>query len=84
VHDGELYDYMRLLLDTEGIFIEPSSCAAFAAPEALFSTEEGRAYLEKYGLTEKLPCSTHILWATGGRLVPDEIWAKYMDTHIEY
>ncbi len=30
IRDGQLYDYMRDLLETEDIFLEPSACAAFA------------------------------------------------------
>ena len=83
--DGRLYDYMRMLKETEDILIEPSSCAAFIGPARLQEYEAGKAYLHLHGLTpEKLENSVQICWATGGRLVPDEIWAKYMDTHIEY
>lgn len=32
VEDGKLYDYLRLLYNSEEIQIEPSSCAAFAGP----------------------------------------------------
>ena len=32
VHDKWLYEYMRALIKSENIFIEPSSCAAFEGP----------------------------------------------------
>ena len=84
VRDAILFDYMRMLKETEDIFIEPSSCAAFTAPVNIQKYDAGRAYFEKYGLTaEKLANSTQICWATGGRLVPDEIWEKYMNTYLE-
>lgn len=84
VKDAILFDYMRMLKSTEDIFIEPSSCAAFTAPVNLLKYEGTKAYLEKQGLTaEKLANSTQICWATGGRLVPDEIWDKYMNTYME-
>ena len=67
----------------EDVFIEPSSCAAFTAPVNILKYPQGREYLEKHGLTaEKLANSTQICWATGGRLVPDEIWDKYMNTYM--
>lgn len=66
VQDRRLYDYMRLLEQTEGIFIEPSSCAAFHGPK--LSTAE--------------PNATHILWATGGRLVPEDIRQQYRQTYL--
>jgi len=82
IQDARLYDYMRLLWDTEQIFIEPSSCAAYAAPEALFSTEAGHAYLERQKLTAHMENATHIVWSTGGRLVPADVREKYRNTHL--
>lgn len=83
VKDAILFDYMRMLKKTEDIFIEPSSCAAFTAPVNLLKYEGTKAYLEKQGLTaEKLANSAQVCWATGGRLVPDEIWDKYMNTYM--
>ncbi len=83
VKDAILFDYMRMLKDTEDIFIEPSSCAAFTAPVNIRKYEAGRKYLEEHGLDDKkLAASTQICWATGGRLVPDEIWDKYMNTYL--
>ena len=85
VEDGRLYDFMRSLKETEDILIEPSSCAAFIGPVTLTKSEAGRGYLSAHGLTEdKLNDCIQICWATGGRLVPDEIWDKYMNTHITY
>ena len=43
--------------------------------------EEDGSEMQFYYLdSKKLAASTQICWATGGRLVPDEIWEKYMDT----
>lgn len=82
-NDGRLYDYMRMLMKTEGIRIEPSSCAAFAGPANLLSHENGRKYAARNGLTEKkLENSVQICWATGGRLVPEEIWQEYLNTEL--
>ena len=76
---------MRMLKETEDMLIEPSSCAAFIGPARLQEYEAGKAYLHLHGLTpEKLENSVQICWATGGRLVPEDIWEKYMNTHIEY
>ena len=83
--DGRLYDYMRMLKETEDKLIEPSSCAAFIGPCRLMEYEGTRKYLEEHGLTgDKLANATQICWATGGRLVPDEIWDQYINTHLEY
>lgn len=79
VEDRKLYDYLRLLDQTEQIRIEPSSCAAFAGPCGLLGFADSRAYCEKHGLTgEKLANATQIAWATGGKLVPEEAWEEYL------
>lgn len=82
-HDGKLYNYMRMLMDTEDIRIEPSSCAAFIGPENLLKYQAGIDYAKTHGLTEeKMANGTQICWATGGRLVPEEIWQEYLSIHI--
>lgn len=83
VEDAKLYDYLRLLYHTEGIQIEPSSCAAFAGPCGLLHYEESRAYCRTHGLSQTvLANAVHIAWATGGRLVPEEIRKKYLETYL--
>ena len=70
VRDEVLFDYLRGLRDTEGIFIEPSACAAFHGAVKLRKMEQ---VLRRSGLTqEKMARSTHVFWATGGSMVPEE------------
>ena len=79
VEDRRLYDYLRLLDRMEGKRIEPSSCAAFIGPCNLLRTAASREYCSSHGLEDgKLAGSTQIVWATGGLLVPDEIWEEYL------
>lgn len=79
VEDSRLFDYLKLLHETEGIRIEPSSCASFAGPDRLMGSREIRDYLDQQGVTEKeLVSGTQICWATGGSLVPEEIWEQYL------
>ena len=54
LRDAKLYEYMRDLLETENIFIEPSSCAAFEGPTLLGRSEEWREYIEAHGIAEKM------------------------------
>ncbi len=83
IDDAKLYDFMRMLNSSENLRIEPSSCAAFIGPCTLLKYENGQKYLEAQGLTrEKLENGIQICWATGGRLVPEEIWDKYMNTYL--
>lgn len=66
VQDSKLYDYLRMLLDTEDVFLEPSACAS----------------LHGYVQNKNAP-GTHIVWATGGRLVPEEIRKQYTETYLD-
>ncbi len=84
VSDGKLYDFLRLLVETEEERIEPSGCAAFQGPVALCQAEGSVSYCQEQGLTsDLLQNATQIVWATGGRLVPEEIWDVYLNTHLD-
>ncbi len=80
--DAKLYDYMRDLLDGEGIFLEPSACASFQGPIKMMTSEESKDYLEKNQLMDKMESSVHIAWATGGSLVPENIREEYKNTYL--
>ena len=69
VRDKRLFDYLRMLVETEGIFIEPSSCAAFQGI-LMQSSRQMDAYRYAYDLEDIRGNSIHIVWATGGSLVP--------------
>ena len=81
VADCRLYQYMRDLLETENIFIEPSSCAAFAGLR-YFLQPAMQKYIEQHNLTQRMPHAIHIAWATGGALVPEEIREQYQHTYL--
>lgn len=83
VRDAKLYDYMRDLLDTEEIFLEPSACAAFQGPILLSKSQETKEYLKQNDLTEKMSDAVHIAWATGGSLVPEEMRQEYKNTYLD-
>ncbi len=83
VRDARLYDYMRDLLESEDIFLEPSACAAFQGVAKWGKSEEIRTYLKENGLTDKMKDAVHIAWATGGSLVPEEVREAYQNTYPE-
>ena len=83
LEDKRLYDYMRNLLETEDIFLEPSACAAFEGPVSLLQYEETKAYIKEKGLWDKMDDAVHIAWATGGRLVPEDIREEYKNTYLD-
>ncbi len=76
VDDEELYTYLAYLQDTEGIFIEPSACAAFPGPALI---TDSRDYLEQKKLADSMDAATHVIWATGGSMVPDDERETYYD-----
>ena len=83
VNDSKLYDYLRLLDQSEGIRIEPSSCAAFAGPCGLLQYDCFSQYCTDHGITEEaLSNATHIVWATGGSMIPPEIYQEYLETYL--
>lgn len=82
IRDAKLYDYMRDLLDAEGIFLEPSACAAFQGVVTMNGSAEIHRYLEDHALTDKMGNAVHIAWATGGSLVPDKVREEYRQTFL--
>ncbi|MDF2678634.1 MAG: dsdA, partial [Bacillota bacterium] len=83
VDDYKLYDYMRYLAESENIYIEPSACAAFEGVIALNSSVEGKKYIDLHQLLDKMQNATHIAWATGGSLVPEEINKQFLNTYLK-
>ncbi|MDD4843734.1 MAG: D-serine ammonia-lyase [Anaerotignum sp.] len=83
LEDYHIYDLMRDIVNSQDIFLEPSACAAFWGPIRLMKETATKAYIEKMGLSEKMPNAIHVPWATGGSLVPTEIREEYMHTHLK-
>lgn len=74
VHDRMLNRYLRALWNEEKIFIEPSSCAAFEGVVGLHNSDAGKDYISRHKYKkDNGKHATHIIWATGGGLVPEEI-----------
>ena len=68
ITDERMYRFLHQLADCEGIFLEPSALAGMFGPvltarEAVFAPEKNAA--------------THIVWATGGSMVPKDEMQKY-------
>lgn len=71
VADEELLVYLKEIYEREGIFLEPSACAGLKALEALNRAAESITYLNRHDLEKYKKNATHIVWATGGALVPE-------------
>ena len=77
VEDEKLPVYMRLLWDAEQICIEPSSCAAFDGYTAMLHSSESIARYNE--IMKNAKGATHILWATGGSLMPEEVRQELLE-----
>ena len=81
VRDARLYDYMRDLLSSENVFLEPSACACFQGPIRLM--QEMKSYIADNGLESKMKNASHIAWATGGSLVPAALREAYKGIYLD-
>lgn len=77
VEDDHLYRLLSAIADTEDIYLEPSALAGMPGPVKILQTREGREYLSKNNLFDKMKNATHIAWATGGSMVPREEMERY-------
>ncbi|GGH80638.1 D-serine dehydratase [Pullulanibacillus pueri] len=68
IEDQELFKLLTLLVDSEGIFLEPSATAGFQGPILL---QRQTDYLKRHQLEKNMSQATHIVWGTGGALVPE-------------
>jgi len=78
VQDSTLYSLLYALSETERIELEPSALAGMPGPHRVLHSEAGKAFLKAHNLDGKLDSSTHIVWATGGSMVPRDIMDAYL------
>lgn len=76
--DQEMYDLLGLLARDEQIRLEPSALAGMPGPWRVAANPEWQAAqgLDKATLAR----ATHLVWATGGGMVPAEEMEKYLAT----
>ena len=70
VSDAQLYAGLLAAHQALDILLEPSAAAAIPGPQWLAHSSEGRRYRHDHQLD--LRDATHVIWATGGSLVPAE------------
>lgn len=68
VDDRQLFAHLLDARERLGIDLEPSAAAAFGGPAWIAGSDAGRAYLCGRGIDPD--AATHVIWATGGSLVP--------------
>lgn len=74
--DEHMYRLLKLLNQSENIQLEPSALAGMAGPSHVITNHE---YQKQISIdANKLKNATHLVWATGGGMVPKEEMAKYL------
>lgn len=74
--DQTLYNMLGWLAAEEDIRLEPSALAGMPGPQHVCANE---AYQSMHGLSaEKLNNATHLVWATGGGMVPEAEMEQYL------
>ena len=76
--DSELYALLALLEQQEGLRLEPSALAGMPGIARVLD-EQQHDYHQRLGLTpQRLADATHLVWATGGSMVPEEEMMSYL------
>lgn len=76
IDDQELYDLLSVLNKEEGIQLEPS---ALAGMTGAVHVTHAKDYLQGLSLdSQKMQNATHLVWATGGGMVPADEMQKYL------
>lgn len=76
VSDNTMLGHLALAYRALGTRLEPSAAAGFSGPASLQSSEELQRYIAAAGLENCMSNATHLVWATGGRLIPDELFRQ--------
>lgn len=77
VSDEEMYSLLALMERSEGVRLEPSALAGVPGIARVLADQQG--YLARVGLdTRAMAQATHLVWATGGNMVPGEEMDAYL------
>lgn len=80
VSDSTLFNQLQLLNLSEGIALEPSALAGVKGPLIVSNSE---SYQQTHQLTaDKMNNATHLIWATGGGMVPETEMKQYLQLSI--
>ncbi|WP_428946095.1 D-serine ammonia-lyase [Pantoea sp. FN060301] len=78
--DQEMYDLLALMAREEQLLLEPSALAGLPGPWRL---RQHAGALAAQGISEEmLTKGTHVVWATGGGMVPDDEWETYLSASV--
>lgn len=77
IADERLFSLLKAFVDREAIYLEPSAAAGAIGPVKLFQEDAGQVYMKDNQLNRYMDDSTHIVWATGGGMVPKNVLNGY-------
>lgn len=75
--DDRMFRMLAQLADSEKLYLEPSALAGMYGPVLLNTAFS--SYLQREALAEKVSDGTHLVWATGGSMVPPEEMRGYYE-----
>ncbi len=81
VSDETLYGYLKDMVDDYSIKQEPSALAGFKGLDDVLDAESVYGHMSIS--EDAVQSGTHIVWSTGGNMVPAEIMSKYYKEAIE-
>lgn len=74
MQDERMSALLAMLADSEDIYLEPSALAGMYGPVLCSTQSDMKAYADHISNPSN---ATHIVWATGGRMVPSDEMEKY-------
>ncbi|MEC1661893.1 D-serine ammonia-lyase [Bacillus halotolerans] len=77
IEDETLYTLLHLLALSENKHLEPSALAGMFGPVQLFLSETGKYDMSENDLRHSMKNAVHVVWGTGGSMVPKEEMAAY-------
>src|SRR5690606_20938004 len=81
--DKTMQEHTRLAYEAHSLRLEPSAAAGFAGPECLAKSTAMAEYIAKNDLSEKMGNGAHVVWATGGRFMPDAEFFAFLDRKFD-
>lgn len=77
IADDQLFTLLAQLKDAENVFLEPSATAGLIGPQRVVTTH----YAKMHQLN--MANATHVVWATGGDLVPEFERREFYDRGVD-
>lgn len=74
--DQTFFQHLALAHDVQNLKLEPSAASGFSGPLALLA--EGAEYLERWGVRSHMANATHVVWTTGGSMVPESEHERFL------